>query len=136
MRVDVLQLAEIGELVRSGHVTDRREHGVLDQRTQQYIGAEMIGMIPRFIGKLIDRHAVLADHGRRALDANRRALGIQMKQRDGAVGQRRLRVKSLGHERVTGLGGNARGLARPADLLDEHLASQRLRGRIRRVVHH
>ena len=41
--VDAAQLAEIGQLVRPGDVTDRREERVLHDRPQQHVRAEVPG---------------------------------------------------------------------------------------------
>ena len=40
--VDFAQLAQVGQLARASHVTDRRKQRVLHERTQQHIRAEML----------------------------------------------------------------------------------------------
>ena len=67
------KLGQVGQLVRSGHVADRRKQRVLDDRPQQHVGTEF---------SRLRLHAVAARR-RRVGDEDRRPRAIQVK--DGRV---------------------------------------------------
>ena len=135
--VDAAQLAEVRQLVRSGDVTDRREQRVLHDRAQQHVRAEA--------GRAARWPAATSAGGAKLLvaddEAGRPAGGSarRVRRRGGtARGCRPARAPARGSRAPTrSAPASAASLTvSPGrrQLAREHLADERLRRRIRRVV--
>jgi hypothetical protein len=95
-------LRVVGEFARTSDVADRRKQGVLDERAQEHVGAEPLGMLPRLRLELRHRPCLLADAEGAVPSANRPpALAVEVEQADGVICRRDLsRVVHLDHART------------------------------------
>ena len=93
--VHAAELAEVGELVRSGDVADRREERVLDDRAQQHVRAEAGGTFRRLRRPAPPWDTAVADQEAAVLLPDRAPaaiLLIRVKQREAVVLRVHLRV--------------------------------------------
>ena len=132
--IDLTQLTQVGQLVGARHVTDGGKQRVLDDGAQQDVGAEMVRRSFDFRDERRERSFSFAYRHRTAAVPNAFAAVIQMKERDGIVMRRDLRVITGGDERFPSGSCQPRGLAGVEKFVREHMGDERLRGRIGGVV--
>ena len=136
VRVDLAQLAQVGQLVRPRDVADGREDRILHQRPQQHVGAEVSRLAGGFLGECLQGRRLVANrHPVAGGPMASRAAG-QVKERDSAFVRRDLSVVAGRDERLPGTARQSGRVAGLGDLGREDAGRQRLGRRIGRVVDH
>src|SRR5678816_3205524 len=118
----------IRDSVWAGHVTHRWEQRVLNERTQQHVGAELRGRLPDAFEQRVLWDDRIADLVGAVLNANRLSAAIEMEERHRIGLRRDLGRISAGFECDARIGGQASRLSGAFKLTSEDCCSQAIGG--------